>query len=77
MRCTQIFSLSLRDREVVSDTPSTEQEEIKCSTGKAELAEVDGPYVKLRLSGKFWHKRSTVVARLGNYLKQRIPVSIY
>ncbi|KAF3628306.1 hypothetical protein FXO37_29416 [Capsicum annuum] len=42
-------------------------------TGKAELAEVDGPYVKLRLSGKFWHKRSTVVARLGNYLKQRIP----
>ncbi|KAK4364015.1 hypothetical protein RND71_015373 [Anisodus tanguticus] len=42
-------------------------------TGKVELAEVDGPYVKLRLSGKFWHKRSTVVARLGNYLKQRIP----
>ncbi|XP_015055730.1 uncharacterized protein LOC107002286 isoform X1 [Solanum pennellii] len=42
-------------------------------TGKAELAEVDGPYVKLRLSGKFWHTRSTVVARLGNYLKQRIP----
>lgn len=31
--------------------------------------------MKLRLSGKFWHKRSTVVARLGNYLKQRIPVS--
>ncbi|CAI9088980.1 OLC1v1023455C1 [Oldenlandia corymbosa var. corymbosa] len=42
-------------------------------TGKAELADLDGPYVKLRLSGKFWHKRSTVVARLGNYLKQRIP----
>ncbi|KAJ8556105.1 hypothetical protein K7X08_022863 [Anisodus acutangulus] len=42
-------------------------------TGKVELAEVDGPCVKLRLSGKFWHKRSTVVARLGNYLKQRIP----
>ncbi|MCD9643577.1 hypothetical protein HAX54_031178 [Datura stramonium] len=42
-------------------------------TGKAELAELDGPYVKLRLSGKFWHKRSTVIARLGNYLKQRIP----
>ncbi|PIM98696.1 hypothetical protein CDL12_28823 [Handroanthus impetiginosus] len=42
-------------------------------TGKAELAEVDGPYVKIRLSGRFWHKRSTVLARLGNYLKQRIP----
>ncbi|PIN01007.1 hypothetical protein CDL12_26488 [Handroanthus impetiginosus] len=45
-------------------------------TGKAELAEVDGPYVKIRLSGRFWHKRSTVLARLGNYLKQRIPVSL-
>ncbi|KAK4420619.1 hypothetical protein Salat_2012400 [Sesamum alatum] len=42
-------------------------------TGKAELAEVDGPYVKISLSGRFWHKRSTVLARLGNYLKQRIP----
>ncbi|XP_031091091.1 uncharacterized protein LOC115996088 [Ipomoea triloba] len=42
-------------------------------TGKVELAEVDGPYVKISLSGKFWHKRSTVLARLGNYLKQRIP----
>ncbi|XP_020554509.1 uncharacterized protein LOC105176868 [Sesamum indicum] len=41
-------------------------------TGKAELAEVDGPYVKISLSGRFWHKRSTVLARLGNYLKQRI-----
>ena len=40
-----------------------------------ELAELDGPYVKIRLSGRFWHKRSTVLARLGNYLKQRIPVS--
>ncbi|KAK4387214.1 hypothetical protein Sango_2592000 [Sesamum angolense] len=42
-------------------------------TGKAELAEVDGPYVKISLSGRFWHKRSMVLARLGNYLKQRIP----
>ncbi|KAL3508913.1 hypothetical protein ACH5RR_028314 [Cinchona calisaya] len=42
-------------------------------TGKAELADLDGPYVKISLSGKFWHKRSTVLARLGNYLKQRIP----
>lgn len=42
-------------------------------TGKAELAELDGPYVKISLSGRFWHKRSTVLARLGNYLKQRIP----
>ncbi|GAA0159040.1 hypothetical protein LIER_15921 [Lithospermum erythrorhizon] len=42
-------------------------------SGKVELADLDGPYVKIRLSGKFWHKRSTVVARIGNYLKQNIP----
>ncbi|KAK6141259.1 hypothetical protein DH2020_024997 [Rehmannia glutinosa] len=42
-------------------------------TGKAELAELDGPYVKISLSGRFWHERSMVLARLGNYLKQRIP----
>ncbi|EEF44298.1 conserved hypothetical protein [Ricinus communis] len=42
-------------------------------TGQAELAELDGPFVKISLKGRFWHKRSTVLARLGNYLKQRIP----
>ncbi|XP_044487692.1 uncharacterized protein LOC123212581 [Mangifera indica] len=42
-------------------------------TGVAELAELDGPFVKISLRGRFWHQRSTVVARLGNYLKQRIP----
>lgn len=42
----------------------------------AELAELDGPFVKISLRGRFWHQRSTVVARLGNYLKQRIPVSL-
>uniref|UniRef100_A0A7C9CRY3 Uncharacterized protein n=1 Tax=Opuntia streptacantha TaxID=393608 RepID=A0A7C9CRY3_OPUST len=42
-------------------------------TGQAELAELDGPFVKIRLRGRFWHKRSTVLARLDNYLKQRIP----
>ncbi|XP_031279473.1 uncharacterized protein LOC116137916 [Pistacia vera] len=42
-------------------------------TGVVELAELDGPFVKISLRGRFWHKRSTVVARLGNYLKLRIP----
>ena len=46
-------------------------------TGVAELAEVDGPFVKIRLKGRFWHERSLVLARLGNYLKQRIPVSLF
>ncbi|XP_047173741.1 uncharacterized protein LOC124841506 [Vigna umbellata] len=42
-------------------------------TGVVELADLDGPFVKLSLRGRFWHKRSTVIARIANYLKQRIP----
>ncbi|KAK4766412.1 hypothetical protein SAY87_008054 [Trapa incisa] len=42
-------------------------------TGVAELAEMDGPFVKIKLRGRFWHERSVVLARVGNYLKQRIP----
>lgn len=42
-------------------------------TGVAQLAEVDGPFVKISLRGRFWHERSLILARLGNYLKQRIP----
>ncbi|KAM7253150.1 hypothetical protein ACFE04_008834 [Oxalis oulophora] len=42
-------------------------------TGKVELAELDGPFVKISLRGRFWHERSMVLARVGNYLKQRIP----
>lgn len=45
-------------------------------SGVVELADLDGPFVKLSLRGRFWHKRSTVVARIANYLKQRIPVSL-
>ncbi|XP_057461815.1 uncharacterized protein LOC130752040 isoform X3 [Actinidia eriantha] len=41
--------------------------------GVAELAELDGPFVKIGLRGRFWHKRSTILDRLANYLKQRIP----
>ncbi|KAF5736673.1 hypothetical protein HS088_TW14G00823 [Tripterygium wilfordii] len=42
-------------------------------TGVVGLAELDGPFVKISLKGKFWHKRSMVLARVANYLKQRIP----
>ncbi|XP_010036675.2 uncharacterized protein LOC104425636 [Eucalyptus grandis] len=42
-------------------------------TGQIELAELDGPFVKISLKGRFWHERSMVLARVGNYLKQRIP----
>lgn len=43
--------------------------------GQVELADLDGPFVKISLRGRFWHERSLVLARLANYLKQRIPVS--
>lgn len=39
----------------------------------AELAELDGPFLKLRLKGRFWHERSMVLARLANFLQKRIP----
>ncbi|XP_010928169.1 uncharacterized protein [Elaeis guineensis] len=42
-------------------------------TGEVDLADLDGPFVKLRLKGRFWHQRAIVLARLGNYLKNRIP----
>ncbi|KAJ6945578.1 protein PAM71 [Populus alba x Populus x berolinensis] len=42
-------------------------------TGQVELAELDGPFVVISLKGRFWHERSMVLARIGNYLKQRIP----
>ncbi|KAJ9154055.1 hypothetical protein P3X46_027433 [Hevea brasiliensis] len=42
----------------------------------AELAELDGYFVKISLRGRLWHKTAAVLARLGNYLKQRIPVDI-
>eukprot|EP00271_Cylindrocystis_brebissonii_P017739 TRINITY_DN472_c0_g13_i1.p1 TRINITY_DN472_c0_g13~~TRINITY_DN472_c0_g13_i1.p1 ORF type:complete len:174 (+),score=10.35 TRINITY_DN472_c0_g13_i1:207-728(+) len=42
-------------------------------TGVAELADLDGPFVTLRLRGRFWHERSLVLARLGHYLQTRIP----
>ena len=42
-------------------------------TGTVELAELDGPFVKLRLQGRFWHKKADVLARVAVYLRRRIP----
>ena len=42
-------------------------------TGGVDYVEMDGPTVIIRLKGRFWHERSTVLERVSNYLIQRIP----
>uniref|UniRef100_A0A7S2W728 NIF system FeS cluster assembly NifU C-terminal domain-containing protein n=1 Tax=Eucampia antarctica TaxID=49252 RepID=A0A7S2W728_9STRA len=42
-------------------------------TGGVDFVELDGPSVVLRLKGRFWHERSTVLTRVANYLQQRCP----
>jgi hypothetical protein len=42
-------------------------------TGGVDYVELDGPTVTVRLKGRFWHQRTTVLDRVSNYLQQRIP----
>ena len=42
-------------------------------TGGVDFVEMDGPTVVIRLKGRFWHQRTTVLDRISNYLQQRIP----
>jgi hypothetical protein len=42
-------------------------------TGGVDFVELDGPCVIVRLKGRFWHQRTTVLERVANYLRQRIP----
>ena len=42
-------------------------------TGGVDFVEMDGPTVLIRLKGRFWHQRTTVLDRVANYLQQRIP----
>ena len=35
--------------------------------------DVDGPTVYIALRGRFWHATDTVVLRVENYVKQRVP----
>ncbi|KAL7560091.1 hypothetical protein ACA910_016149 [Epithemia clementina (nom. ined.)] len=42
-------------------------------TGGVDYVELDGPSVVVRLKGRFWHQRTTVLDRVANYLQQRIP----
>jgi hypothetical protein len=42
-------------------------------TGDITLDELDGPIVVLALSGRFWHKRETVLRNAGAFLMRAIP----
>jgi hypothetical protein len=42
-------------------------------TGGVDFVEMDGPIVVLSLKGRYWHQRTAVLERVGNYLMQRIP----
>ena len=42
--------------------------------GTCTLVDLDGPFVTLRLMGRFWHPRGMVLARVGQFLQTRIPV---
>ncbi|OEU15281.1 hypothetical protein FRACYDRAFT_269300 [Fragilariopsis cylindrus CCMP1102] len=42
-------------------------------TGGVDFVELDGPVVVLRLKGRYWHQRTTVLDRVANFLQQRIP----
>jgi hypothetical protein len=42
-------------------------------TGTVALACLDGPFCTLRFSGRFWHPRKMVLARVGAVLQRRFP----
>jgi hypothetical protein len=42
-------------------------------TGGVDFVDLDGPTVILKLHGRFWHQRTTVLERVGKYLQGRIP----
>lgn len=42
----------------------------------SQLVDIDGPFITVRLVGRFWHKRVDVLARVQNYVLTRIPEAI-
>ena len=41
-----------------------------------EFVELDGPTIVVRFTGRFWHKRTTVLERVESYVLERIPECI-
>jgi len=42
-------------------------------TGNVELVSLDGPFLTLRLTGRFWHRRTTVMSCVAGMIGQCIP----
>ena len=38
--------------------------------------ELDGPSIVVRLTGRFWHKRTDVIERVESFVLERIPECI-
>ena len=45
-------------------------------TGGVEFVDLDGPTLVVRLTGRFWHARADVLARIEAYVLERIPECI-
>jgi hypothetical protein len=45
-------------------------------TGRVEFVELEGPTLVVRLTGRFWHARADVLARVESYVVERIPECI-
>lgn len=42
-------------------------------TGHIEFVECDGPTIRVKLGGRFWHATDTVMMRVESFVRQRIP----
>ena len=42
-------------------------------TGDIQMTSMDGPFVTVKLVGRFWHRRKTVLTNAEAYVRRRIP----